>query len=397
MLKFITIRQRIHTVTKRFLLASTILSLLVFGTIAPIWATVDFNAYLPIEGTPITPEFKFTKNVAIDYSSGGKLKDALMGKNMTISFSDTSDNNTSIKSFMEAINTELAIDRKTTATISNLKVEYQVQINGDDKGATFDYLIKLIPTVNGYTLNKGGGDVPTVLDISWIGFIMKSPVIISTQQYGNLDINSPIGVIQNQLPDVYNILKGTAAESPLSVNLLDASALVGYPIDKWNALFDPAYTLSETAGYGYSGQKVAVTAFAYGQSDLYQGQLKAQNIDVDFTVDSKYHLTIVERASSGTIDAAGHANGYMVQGTPAISTLPQVGSSSSVQTAQGLSTSTIYAMAGFAVVIAVGVFWFSNQKMKAAMKRGVDTSPAPTFKYEERKHWADRFDEEKKE
>ncbi|MFI5415891.1 MAG: hypothetical protein ACHQXJ_00900 [Nitrososphaerales archaeon] len=397
MLKFITIRQRIHTVTKRFLLASTILSLLVFGTIAPIWATVDFNAYLPIEGTPVTPEFKFTKNVAIDYSSGGKLKDDLMGKNMTISFSDTSDNNTSIKSFMEAINTELAIDRKTTATISNLKVEYQVQINGDDKGATFDYLIKLIPTVNGYTLNKGGGDVPTVLDISWIGFVMKSPVIISTQQYGNLDINSPIGVIQNQLPDVYNILNGTAAESPLSVNLLDASALVGYPIDKWNALFDPAYTLSETAGYGYSGQKVAVTAFAYGQSDLYQGQLKAQNIDVDFTADSKYHLTIVERASSGTIDAAGHANGYMVQGTPAISTLPQVGSSSSVQTAQGLSTSTIYAMAGFAVVIAVGVFWFSNQKMKAAMKRGVDTSPAPTFKYEERKHWADRFDEEKKE
>jgi len=397
MLKFITIRQRIHTVTKRFLLASTILSLLVFGTIAPIWATVDFNAYLPIEGTPVTPEFKFTKNVAIDYSSGGKLKDDLMGKNMTISFSDTSDNNTSIKSFMEAINTELATDRKTTATISNLKVEYQVQINGDDKGATFDYLIKLIPTVNGYTLNKGGGDVPTVLDISWIGFVMKSPVIISTQQYGNLDINSPIGVIQNQLPDVYNILNGTAAESPLSVNLLDASALVGYPIDKWNALFDPAYTLSETAGYGYSGQKVAVTAFAYGQSDLYQGQLKAQNIDVDFTADSKYHLTIVERASSGTIDAAGHANGYMVQGTPAISTLPQVGSSSSVQTAQGLSTSTIYAMAGFAVVIAVGVFWFSNQKMKAAMKRGVDTSPAPTFKYEERKHWADRFDEEKKE
>jgi len=397
MLKFITIRQRIHTVTKRFLLASTILSLLVFGTIAPIWATVDFNAYLPIEGTPVTPEFKFTKNVAIDYSSGGKLKDALMGKNMTISFSDTSANNTSIKSFMEAINTELATDRKTTATISNLKVEYQVQVNGDDKGATFDYLIKLIPTVNGYTLNKGGGDVPTVLDISWIGFVMKSPVIISTQQYGNLDINSPIGVIQNQLPDVYNILKGTAAESPLSVNLLDASALVGYPIDKWNALFDPAYTLSETAGYGYSGQKVAVTAFAYGQSDLYQGQLKAQNIDVDFTADSKYHLTIVERASSGTIDAAGHANGYMVQGTPAISTLPQVGSSSSVQTAQGLSTSTIYAMAGFAVVIAVGVFWFSNQKMKAAMKRGVDTSPAPTFKYEERKHWADRFDEEKKE
>ena len=117
---------------------------------------------------------------------------------------------------------------------------------------------------------------------------------------------------------------------------------------------------------------------------------------MDFTADSKYHLTVIERASSGTIDAAGHANGYMVQGTPAISTTAQAGTGVTTTTAQGLSTTTIYAMAGFAVIIAVGVFWFSNQKMKAAMKRGVDTSPPPTFQYEERKHWADRIDEEKK-
>jgi hypothetical protein len=384
-------------VTKRLLLASAILGVLVFGTVAPIWATVDFNAYVPIEGTPIDPEFKFTKNVAFDYSSGGKLKDALMGKNMTISFSDTSDNNPSVKSLMEEINTAFAAQRKSTATISKLTVNYQVQINGDDKRATIDYLIKLHPVVNGYTLSKGDTTNPTVLDMSWMGFAINGPAVISTKQYGDVDINSPMGIIQNQLPDVYKIVKGTDAESPLNSSLIDASALVSYPIDKWNTLFDPAYTLSETAGYGYSGQKVAVTAFAYGQSDLYQGSLKAVNTEVDFTTDSKYHLTIVERASSGTIDAAGHANGYLVEGDPAISTQAQVSGSASVQTAQGLSTTTIYAMAGFAVIIAVGVFWFSNMKMKAAMKRGVDTSPPPVFKYEERKHWADKFDEEKKE
>jgi hypothetical protein len=396
MLRFITIRKRIPTVTKRVLLASAILGLLAFGTISPIWATVDFNAYLPIEGTPISPEFKFTKNIAIDYLDGGKLKDNLMGKNVTVQFSDTSANNTSIKSLMEAINTEFATDRKSTAVISNLKVEYQVQINGDDKRATFDYLIKLIPTVNNYTLNKGGGTVPTVLDISWMGFVMKNPVIITTEKYGDFDINSPLGVIQNQLPDVYKVLNGTQAATSLNLNLIDASPLVNYPIDKWNSIFDPAYTLSETAGYGYAGQKVAVTGFAYGQSDIYQGSLRPVNTETDFTSDSKYHLTIIERASSGTIDAAGHANGYMVQGDPAISTLPQVSSSTSVQTAQGLSTTTIYAMAGFAVIIAGGVFWFSNRKMKEAMKRGVDTSPPPTYKYEERKHWVDKFDEDKK-
>ena len=382
--------------TKRLLLASAVLSLLVVGTVAPIFATVDFNAYLPIEGTPITPEFKFTKNVAIDYSNGGKLKDLLNGKNMTLSFTDTSDNNTSIKAFMEDINTEFATDRKTTATISNLTVNYQVQINGDDKGATIDYKITLIPVLNGYVLSKGGGDVPTVFDISWMGFKMTSPVVISTSNLGDLDINSPIGIIKNQLPDVYNVLKGTPAESPLSTNLMDASALVGYPIEKWNTLFDPSYTVADSAGLGYGGKKVAVTGFAYGQSDLYQGSLKAQNVDVDFTTDAKYHLTVVERASSGTLDADGHANGYEVQGDPAISTTVGVSSTGTNATAQGLSTMTIYAMAGFAAVIAAGIFWWSNKKMKDSMKRGKDTSPPPTFQYEERKHWADKFDEEKK-
>ncbi len=384
--------------TKRLLLGSAVLSLLVIGTVSPIFATVDFNAYLPVSGNPITPEFKFTKNVAIDYSGGGKLKDLLNGKNETYSFSATAANNTSVKTLMESLNTLLATQRKTTATFSDLKVDYQVQVNGDDLGATIDYKITLTPTLTGYMLYKSNGDTPTVFDISWMGFSMTGPAVISTGNLGNLDINSPIGIIQNKLPDVYNIIKGSAAETPLSTNLLDASALVSYPIEKWNSLFDPAYTLSDAAGYGYAGQKVAVTGFAYGQSDLYQGSLKPVDTEVDFTVDnSKYHLTMVERAGSGTIDADGHANGLEVQGDPAISTTTSASSTNGTATAQGLSTMTIYAMAGFAAVIAAGIFIWSNKKVKDAAKRGVDTSPPPTFQYEERKHWVDKFDQEKKE
>ncbi|MGI0075020.1 MAG: hypothetical protein ACREA5_03645, partial [Nitrosotalea sp.] len=288
--------------TKRLLLASAVLSLLLIGTVSPILATTDFNAYLPISGAPITPEFKFTKNVAIDYSGGGKLKDLLNGKNVTYSFLGTASNNTSIKTLMESLNTLLATQRKTTATFSDLKVNYQVQVNGDQLGATIDYKVTLTPTLTGYMLYKSNGDTPTVFDISWMGFNYQSPAVISTGNLGDLDINSPIGIIKNQLPDVYNVIKGSAAEAPLSTNLFDASPLVAYPIEKWNALFDPAYTLSDAVGFGYSGQKVAVTSFAYGQSDLYQGSMKPVDTEVDFTsTDSaKYHLTMVERASSGT-------------------------------------------------------------------------------------------------
>src|SRR5215831_9956439 len=109
MLRFITIRERNLCVTIKPIVP-VVLGLIVFGTISPIWATVDFSAYLPLAGTPVTPSIKFTKTVQLLYPDGGKLKNELSGKSITISFSDNSTNNTSIKSFMQAINTELATD-----------------------------------------------------------------------------------------------------------------------------------------------------------------------------------------------------------------------------------------------------------------------------------------------
>ncbi len=50
---------------------------------------------------------------------------------------------------------------------------------------------------------------------------------------------------------------------------------------------------------------------------------------------------------------------------------------------------TIYAMAGLAVVIAGGIFWWSNKKMKQVI-HDIDTGPV---EYETRRHWADRFDD----
>jgi len=382
-------------VTRRFFIASVITGLLIFGTVSPIWATVDFSAYLPIAGTPVTPEYKFTKTVFIEYPNGGKIRDLLQDKNLTVSFTDNANNNTSIKDFMQQINSKIATERKSFAIMTNLEIEYKVVIGGDSKHASFDYSITLTPTMADYVLNKGGGDVPAVLDASWIVFNMRDPVTITTEQYGDLEINYPIGVIKSQLPDVYNVLKGTDAENALRQNTIDASPLYAQqPLDKWDSLFDPAYTLAETAGYGYKGQKVAVTTFASGISTI-GGSFKVNNVDMDFSADTKYHLTTVERPSSGSINVEGHANPYFVQGEPAFSTTPQSVSNISNTTAQGLSTMTIYAMAGLAAVIAGGIFFWSNRKMKQSLHKR-DESPTGPIQYEERKHWADRFNDDKK-
>ena len=72
---------------------------------------------------------------------------------------------------------------------------------------------------------------------------------------------------------------------------------------------------------------------------------------------------------------------------------PQAPQGSGINSTGNYSAQVIYSMAGFAVIIAIGVFWWSSRTTKAAIKRGVDNSPPPSFQYEARKHWADRFDE----
>ena len=301
------------------IIAGLSLVFLILGT-GSAFASVELDAYMPINGHPVTPVFKFSKTITIDYPSESKLKTDLAGRNSTVAFTEDSDYNPTIKSLMEQINHNIAAHGSATSTITHLTVQYLSVIYGDSKQATIDYLVTLRPTLANYVLKSGSDDVPTIFDVSWMGFNIKDPIIIATKQYGNLEINFPLGVIQNQLPYSYDVLKEIPRDDFVKSNLIDSSPLDGHPIEQWNTLYDPTYTLDETAGYGYAGQKAAVTGFAYGENDPSYSPLIPITSSIDFMADSKYHITTLEKPNSGTIDAEGHANGYLIEGYPAIST-----------------------------------------------------------------------------
>lgn len=378
--------------TKRHLVVPVIIALLVFGTISPIWATVNFSATLPMAGNPITPTYNFEKSFYIDYPAGSKLQSILQGKNVTIAFTDNSTSDPALKTFMQQINTDIVSNEHSSAVLTNLVVNYQMAVNGYPDHASFDYKVVLTPTVTGYVLNTASGDIPEAFDASWMAFNANAPITITTSQYGPIEINYPIDVIQSQLPDLYSALKGTDAYTVFQQpNLMDATGLFSQqPLDKWDTLFDPAYTLTETAGYGYQGQKIAVTTFSSGLSNAFSGTLHVNNIDEDFTGSDgvKYHISTTEQANAGTINIEGHANPNQVQGGWTFTTSAQVAAGTSTTTAFGTSTMMVYGMAGFAAVIAVGIFWWSNKKMKQVIQ-SVDTGP---ISYETRQHWADKFD-----
>ncbi|MGI0047314.1 MAG: hypothetical protein ACREBB_09040 [Nitrosotalea sp.] len=379
--------------TKRRLAVPVIIALLVFGTVSPIWATVNFSATLPIAGNPINPTYNFEKSFDISYPAGSKLQSILQGKNMTVAFIDNSTSDPALKTFMQQINTDIVSNEHSSAILTNLVVNYQMAVNGYSDHATFDYKVVLTPTVTGYVLNTASGDIPETLDASWMAFNANTPITITTSQYGPIEINYPIDVIQSEMPDLYTALKGTDAYGIFQQpNLMDATGLFSQqPLNKWDSLFDPAYTLTEAAGYGYQGQKIAVTTYSSGLSNAFSGTLHQSNVDEDFTGSDgvKYHISTVEQANAGTVNIEGHANANQIQGGWTFTTTAQASTTTSNATAGGTSTFITYAMAVFAAVVAAGVFFMSNRKMKQVVQEVGDTGP---IKYETRQHWADKID-----
>ena len=366
-----------------------LIGLLVFGSISPIWATSDLSVNLSASGAPTPASFKFLESAFIEYPNGGKLKDLLAGKNYTISFTENS-NNTSVQDLIHQLNTALTRDQKSPVIVTDLIVEYTATLVGDDKTASIDYNLQLIPTLTSYVITNGSGDKPTIIDAAWMGLAVKDPVIIKTAQYGDVEINTPLSFVEKVTPDVYSNIKGTKAEDALKNNLIDASSILQEPIDQWNHLFDPAFIISETSGFGYKGEKVAITTYTMGQSSLGEGTQKPTQNTIDFSTDTNYQLTTIQHASSASVNIEGHAITTSVGGTPAFGTTPQ--SSGGETSSGGFPVGIIYGMAGFGAIVAAGVLIWSNKKLKDSANRPKDTGPSRTLEYEDRKHWADKFD-----
>lgn len=362
--------------TNTLVLASVMILTLSF---VPVYA-VDLNAELSSKGVPEKPAFRFVETAFVDYHNGGKLQDLLNHKNMTISFQADS-SNPSIQAMISRINTNLVQDHKGQTRITDMAVEYRASIVGNDNSATIDYSLTLIPTIDNYVVTKNS-DGSTVIDAGWISLYLHGPVVIKTAEYGDVEINQPVSFLHKAVPDLEIV--DPKVQQVLGYDLIDSSSIVQQPVSNWQHMFDPSYIITETSGWGYNGSKIPITTYAIGESSIGVSQ-NSMIHTVDFTLDKIYQIQTIQHASSATIQIDGHANLQIIGDEITFTTTPSVDNPSP---ASGLSVQTIYAMAGFGAVLAVGIFIWSNKKMKQAVYT-IETGP---IKYELRQHWADRFD-----
>ena len=362
------------------------------GLVAPVNA-VELNAILSTTSTSAQPSFQFVRTYVIDYPNGGSLQNLLSGKNVTMTYHvDPSD--PLKKALVNGLNQEISQKLGSAANITDVDITYEAALYSSSTETHVDYKITFIPTVSNYVLRKATSDSAAILDVQWMGLSINGSTIVNIKNYGPFDLNSPIDFIKLQAPDLYSKLHGTSAETLFDDPLMASNNLLLDPISQWQHLFDPAYTLVDTNVLGYKGQKIVVSTYSTGESNISEGRMLPTVKNSDLKLDVDYPVSYTERASLASIQIDGYVAVTSINEIEYFGSSPQAPQGSGISSTGDYPVQVIYSMAGFGVVVALGVFWWSSRVTKQEKARANEVvGPSGPIQYEERKHWADRFDE----
>lgn len=360
-IRFITITKMSEFVL-RFFFAATLIGLLVIGSISPSWAA-QLDAKIGTRAQTAEPTFKFLRTVFIEYPDGGQVADLLMGKDVTVTI-DADSNTPGVSDLIAQLNSNLARDLQSTVQITDMKINYRTHLQGRGDSASIDFRVILTPTIKNYVLRPATDTSAAIVDSHWRGLFVKGPVILKTKEYGDVEINQPVGYIKTQLPDLYSKLAGSKVEPMLGRDLIDASAILAQPLSTWHHLFDPSGTISEASKFGYSGEKVVITSFTMGESSLREGMQKETEQVADFTIDKKYVVRAVESANSANIQLDGFVTETSIDNIEYFGSSPKVPENAGTTSTGGFPVGVIYGMAGAGAVVAVLVLFISDRKLK---------------------------------
>ena len=362
------------------------------GFVVPVNA-VELNAILSTTSTSAQPSFQFERTYVIDYPNGGNLENLLNGKNVTMTYHvDPSD--PVKKAVLNSLNQQISQGLGSAANITDVDITYEAMLYSSNSETHVDYKITFIPTVSNYVLRKATSDSAAILDVQWMGLSINGTIMVNIPNYGSFDLNSPIDFIKMQSPDLYNKLQGTAAENLFDDPLMASNDLLLDPISQWQHLFDPAYTLVDTNILGYKGQKIVVSTYSTGESNISEGRMLPTVKDADLKLDVDYLVSYTERASLASIQIDGYVAVTNINQIEYFGSSPQAPQGSGISSTGDYPVQVIYSMAAFGVVVAIGVFWWSSRVTKQEKARANEVvGPSGPIQYEERKHWADRFDQ----
>ena len=351
-----------------------ILLLLISSGFMPYAHAAQLDAKIPTDENTIEPSFQFLRVIYIEYPNGGEIAELLQGKSQTISFSVDSKTR-DMSNLIDQINQNLK-SISSDAFVTDVKINYQAILSGNENSAVIEYKIELIPTITNYVIQRQSEK--STLDANWRGIKLDQPILIDTE-YGSFDINNPKSALDVLLPDVMAKIKDKDLKI-LELPILDASGILSLPLYKWQSLFDNTAIIPGAVEYKFSG-KYVITHYTMGECSVEVGACNDRKWSQDFETDKKYSIKIVESQDDASIAIEGYADSSTFGGIEVFETSLKNTVSDVPET--GFPGGVMYGMAGMAVIGGIIMFVFSNRKIKQDKDQGqTGIDPAHLRSYE---------------
>ncbi|MDN5844944.1 MAG: hypothetical protein L0H53_01565 [Candidatus Nitrosocosmicus sp.] len=285
-----------------------LLAIVFFGGIINQSFAIQMEAGISPAINAADAKFTGDRILTLKYPVNSTTSQILDGNKETISFSlNTSDSSNGLAEILDKINNRLLSQKQSLVNFENATLDYRAALNGGPTTATIAYQVELHPTItNLVTATNGTSTV--VLDVDWRSIVLEEPLIVNTEEYGEIDINHPIGGLEKLAPELAAKIQNTTLAPAFDTPILDFEEF-GSSMNNWHFLFDATGAQAGAAGFGFSvteGGSEIVSIYSLGESSFREGTHTVKAISASADIDGvTVNLDGITAPPSGQMQIGG--------------------------------------------------------------------------------------------
>jgi hypothetical protein len=252
--------------------------------------------------------FTAIRFVTLEYDPGSALAEQFNGKDERVQFSlslnDSATDNGMVE-LVNAINTAIVQQKASPVKIENATLDYTASLKGSANKLSLAYKVVLEGILSNIVLDRA--EQGTVLDLDWRSVVVNDPLTVKTQQYGNMSVNYPVGLLQATFPQLAQNLLNSPASGIMRDPLFNFQD-IGVPMDRWHFLFDPTGSQAGAAGAGFEeiGGARVVSIYSLGESSFREGTFSEKRNEASATLNgTRFDIESTTPPPSGQIQIAG--------------------------------------------------------------------------------------------
>lgn len=300
-------------------LSSLITALLVLGFASQAYAN-QLDALLLPDKDESSVDFIGVRFIELKYPQGSLLSNLLNGKNERIEFrvNETSNGTqgNGMDKLIQTINNAILTDSKSPAAIENASLRYFATVKGYPDNAQLAYTVDIKSNITKYLLQKlSGNNQSAIMDLDWRNVVIKEPLLVTTKQYGTINVNYPIGLVQLLYPELAQKLLGSEASGIMQDPIMNFHRF-NLPMKSWHFLFD--VTGRQLEGYGIfrQGEGKTVSIHSIGESSFREGTYLPEEKDARANIGGiQVQIHASTPPPSGQITIVGYSDVQEKDGT----------------------------------------------------------------------------------